>query len=483
MKSPRDHMEIVNAYELVGSYRGAAELCGTTHKTVKRVLERRDVGEPRRRMSVTNTAGVQALIAERVRGSDGRISAKRLLPIAEAAGYRGSARNFRRAVASAKAEWKRKRRTYRPWVPTPGEHLAIDWAAEYGWQIFCAVLAWSRYRFVRFAVDQRRETTLSLLAECFAELDGVPAVVLSDRMACLKTGVVANVVVPHPEYVQLATFYGFRPDFCEAADPESKGMVENLAGYVQRDLLVPAELEGPWPDLTTANAAARQWCAEVNGRMHSETAAVPLERLQTERDVLRPVPLLRPPLRRGELRKVDRLGMVRFGSGRYAVPEEYVGQQVEIVAHEDLVVIRHAGMELVRHVVVGPGEVAFGSLASASRQPARGVRPRTAAEVAFIGLGATAETFLRSAAAAGTQRLEHELSEIVELEAAWGRVAVIGALTRATRFRRFKAADVRAILMAGSGVPTPIRAGQQLQLDLPEVPIRPLSAYAVATLR
>ena len=38
-------MEIVNAYELVGSYRGAAELCGTTHKTVKRVLERRDVGQ------------------------------------------------------------------------------------------------------------------------------------------------------------------------------------------------------------------------------------------------------------------------------------------------------------------------------------------------------------------------------------------------------------------------------------------------------
>jgi hypothetical protein len=33
-------MEIVNAYELVGSYRGAAALCGTTAKTVKRVLER-----------------------------------------------------------------------------------------------------------------------------------------------------------------------------------------------------------------------------------------------------------------------------------------------------------------------------------------------------------------------------------------------------------------------------------------------------------
>ena len=57
------------------------------------------------------------------------------------------------------------------------------------------------------------------------------------------------------------------------------------------------------------------------------------------------------------------------------------------------------------------------------------------------------------------------------------------ALERATRFRRFKAADVRAILLAGSGVPTPVRAGQQLKLELPEVPVRSLSDYAVAGLR
>jgi transposase len=482
MKSGMEQMEIVNAYELVGTYRGAAALCGTTHKTVKRVMNRRHLAEATRREVVRNTAAFHELILERVRASDGRITAKRLLTTARAAGYSGSERNFRRAVADAKAAWKRQRRTYRPWVPVPGEHLVIDWASERGHEIFCAVLAWSRVRFVRFAKDQQRQTTLALLAECFTELDGVPAVVLSDRMACLKAGVVANVVVPHPQYVQFAAFYGFKPDFCEGADPESKGMVENLAGYVQTDLLIPAELEGPWADLATANAAARGWCAEVNARLHSELQAIPAERLQTERGVLRPLPLLRPPLREGEVRKVDRLGMVRFGSGRYAVPEHLVGQDVEIVAHENLVVIRHAGAEVIRHTPVGPGEVALGSLVDPHRQPARGVRPRTAAEVAFLGLGPAAEAFLRAAAAAGTLRLEHELAAIVDLEAAWGRTAVIRALERATRFRRFKATDVRAILMAGNGLPTPVRAGRQLKLELPEVPIRPLKAYAMATL-
>jgi hypothetical protein len=184
-------MEIVNAYAAVGTYRGAAALCGTTHKTVKRMLERRQAGQLEPRVPPpSNTAEVEGLIAKRVQATDGRISAKRLLPVARKAGYTGSPRNFRRAVAAAKTTWKRDRRTYRPWVPVPGEHLVFDWAKEAGRNLFCAVLAWSRYRFVRFGADQTRSTTLELLAECFEELDGVPAVILTDRMACLKAGIV-----------------------------------------------------------------------------------------------------------------------------------------------------------------------------------------------------------------------------------------------------------------------------------------------------
>src|SRR5579859_3714446 len=482
VKSLRDEMEIVNAYELVGSYRGAAALCGTTAKTVKRVLERRAAGQVGRRPAparVRNTAGMVELIEQRVRASDGRISAKRLLPVARTAGYRGSARNFRRAVADAKVSWRKQRRTYRPWVPVPGQYLVVDWAEEAGRNVFCAVLAWSRVRFVRFGPDQTRATTLALVAECFEELGGVPAVVLTDRMSCLKAGVVANVVVPHPEYVAFANHFGFRPDFCEAADPESKGLVEHLCGYVQTDLLIPAELDRPWRDLLIANAAARAWCAEINAQVHSEIMTTPAERLVEEREVLRSLPLLRPALRAAERRRVDRRGTVRFGSARYLVPKTLVGERVEVLASTGKIIVLHAGAEVVRHDPVGPGEVAFGTVAEADRRPTRGIRPRTAAEVAFLGLGPVAETFLRSAAAAGTLRLERELSAIVDLVPIWGREAISAALSRATRFRRFRAADVRAILEAGRGLPTPVRAGQQLRLDLPVVPIRPLSAYAL----
>jgi hypothetical protein len=32
-------MDVIAAYRDVGSYRGAAEICGTTHKTVRRIIE------------------------------------------------------------------------------------------------------------------------------------------------------------------------------------------------------------------------------------------------------------------------------------------------------------------------------------------------------------------------------------------------------------------------------------------------------------
>lgn len=486
MKNPRQRLDIIDAYQQVGTYRGAAELCGTTHKTVNRVVDawRRgeDVSERRRRVA-RNYEIVREVVADRVAKTDGRISAKRLLEVARADGYEGSGRNFRRPVAEEKTSWRRQRRTFRPWLPSPGEHLVIDWVDEGRWHMFCAVLAWSRVRFVRFAVDKRGETTLRLLAECFELIGGVPAVVLSDRMAGIRGPIVANQVVPSPDYVRFATHYGFRPDWCEAADPQSKGVVEHLAGYAQHDLIIPRQ--DRWDGIEDANVAAVAWCDEVNATVHSEIAAVPAERLATERSVLRPLPSLRPPLRRGEVRKVDRLSTVRFGSARYSVPARLVGVRVEVIASDQRVVIVDGDDIVAEHRLVAPGEVSIvdDHYGGPRRPPTRAVRPRTAAEKQFLGLGPVAEDFLRAAAAAGVTKLPSELADIVTLEAAWGREALICALGRGLTFRRFTAADVRSILAAGAGVHAVVDEGRPVDLGLPPVAVRDLSAYAIDQVR
>ena len=103
-------MDIISAYREVGTYRGAAVVSGTTHKTVKRVIARHeaDSGAPARGPRPHNYDDVAALVAGRVKTSSGRISAKRLLPAARAAGYAGSALNFRRLVAAQKQAWRRE---------------------------------------------------------------------------------------------------------------------------------------------------------------------------------------------------------------------------------------------------------------------------------------------------------------------------------------------------------------------------------------
>lgn len=275
-------MDLIAAYPELGSFRAAAAVTGTTHKTVRRIVAAHEEGPREREPRHHNYAGVVELVAARIGRTKGRISAKHLLPEAVAAGYTGSARNFRRLVAEEKQVFRQQHhRGRRPGVWAPGEVLAIDWGVEAGLHVFCAVAAWSRFRFVRFADNERRETTLRLLAECFEALGGVPKVVLADRMGCLKGGVVANLVVPVPDYVRFATHYGFRPDFCEAADPESKGLVEHLVGYAKSDLMAPAGLAAG--ELGRANDEARRWCDEVNAAVHAETLAIPAERLVSTR--------------------------------------------------------------------------------------------------------------------------------------------------------------------------------------------------------
>lgn len=68
-------MNIVAAFEQVGTYRGAAALCGNTHKTVRRVIEAQQAGrslERRRHRHVAkNTDVARDVIAEKVRATDG----------------------------------------------------------------------------------------------------------------------------------------------------------------------------------------------------------------------------------------------------------------------------------------------------------------------------------------------------------------------------------------------------------------------------
>lgn len=489
MLSARKTMDVVSAFRDVGTYRGAAVICGVDPKTVKRKVLAWEAGEldgqeVRRRPGARNTDVVGDLVAKRVGETKAKVTAKRLLPEARADGYVGSDRNFRRLMAAEKKTWRAKNAyRRRPGVWPPGEMLVIDWGTipGTGIKVFCAVLAWSRFRFVRFARDETAATTFAMLAECFEVLGGVPAKVLADRMGCLKAGTVAGVVIPTPDYVRFATHYGFSPDFCHAGDPESKGIVEHLVGYTKRDLPMPLETG----DLAAWNDAARLWCGEVNGREHSEICAIPDVRLETERELLRPLPSARPRIGQVELRKVDKLSTIRVASVRYSVPSSLVGQRVEAVTYDSHVRIYALDGEMVAEhpqLVAGEASIFDQHYPTPRKAPSRGPRARTQVEETFLSLGEAAERFITAGAGAGMTLLGKHIDRIVtELIPAHGVDAVAKALERAVRFGRFRADDVASILAIGP-IPEAVRPGDRVVVDLPSAEVRSFDAYRLEDL-
>ena len=474
-------MDMHAAYREVGSYRAAAEICGTTPKTVKRsVLAARAAEQGETSVVEHNYDAVRDVVVERVERTKGKITAKRLLPITQAAGYTGSPRNFRRLVAEVKAQWRAKNhRGRRPGIRSPGDILVFDWGQIGQLFVFCAVLAWSRVRFVYFANNLGADSTMTALARCFEYLGGVPKTALTDRMGCLKGDTVAGLVIPTPTYVRFATHYRFRPDFCEGADPESKGLVENLVGYVKSDLMIPGELSVA--DLARDNELGLAWCDEVNAVVHSEICAVPAERLVKELELMGTLPQLRASIGKLVVRKVDRLSCVRFGSARYSVPTLHIGRQVELVAQDAKILIIFLGEIIAEHDLVAPGETSIldEHYGGPRPMPTRAVRPKTPGGEGVLRPRASGGVLHQGRGGNKITSLKGDLDELAQMEAAHGKAVLLAALERAASFGRFRAHDVRSIIAAGTGAPRPAAPGEALIVELPLVPTRSLSDYAI----
>src|SRR5918911_3151949 len=100
-------MEILEAFDLTGSYRAAAELAGVDHHTVAHYVALREAGRGPERMRAERVADpFLAKIEEWVERSRGRIGADVCHRKLQAMGYAGSERTTRRAVAEAKKAWR-----------------------------------------------------------------------------------------------------------------------------------------------------------------------------------------------------------------------------------------------------------------------------------------------------------------------------------------------------------------------------------------
>jgi hypothetical protein len=123
-------VEILEALDLTGSYRAAAELAGCSHHTVARYVRLRAAGRVLTERASRDRLidGFLAKVEEWVERSNGKVRADVVHDKLLALGFEGSERTTRRAVAKAKRAYAAgHRRVYRPWIPEPGMWFQFDW--------------------------------------------------------------------------------------------------------------------------------------------------------------------------------------------------------------------------------------------------------------------------------------------------------------------------------------------------------------------
>src|SRR3954462_12176295 len=294
-------MEILEAVDLVGTYRGAAALVGCDHKTVARLVELRDragggalVPSPRPRPAVDPFA---EKIAEWVDRSKGSIHADAAHQRLVAMGYLGSERTTRRAVAEAKRRWRAEhgRRT-RPWIPEPGLWMQWDYGdgPDVGGRrtvLFCAWLAGSRFRVVIPLWDKTMPSVVLALDRALRAFGGAPTYALTDNERTVSTDHIAGIAVRNPQIVSVGRHYGLSIATCAPADPQSKGGSEATVRIARADL-VPTEhnLRAEYEDFAALEAACVELGDRVNTREHRITRRAPVVILAEERARLHPLP-------------------------------------------------------------------------------------------------------------------------------------------------------------------------------------------------
>jgi len=485
VKKGEEAMEILEAYDLTGTLRGAAALAGCDHKTVARLVAARDAaggGLPERARSRPLIDPFAGKIDELVDRSNAQIRADKAHGILIAMGYEGSYRTTRRAVAEAKRSWRNKhgRRT-RPWIPQPG--LWLQWDYGDGPEIagsravlFCAWLAWSRFRIVVPLRDKTMPSVVIGLDRTLRLMGAVPTYALTDNEKTVTVEHVCGIAVRNPTIVEVSRHYGLTIATCEPADPQSKGGSEATVKIAKADL-VPTDhnLRPEYADWAALERACEQFMADVNTRAHRATREAPVALLAQEHEHMHRLPKLPHTLCFGQTRKVDRQATVSVGDAIYSVPHTLIGERVWVrVDGEQLVVVHvdHQGPhEVARHQLTTPGRPSIDD-AHYPPRPAgaleRRPRGRSSEEREFLQIGDGAERWLKRAAAEGTSRIRRKMAEAVDLAKLHGAGPVNDALERCASYGRFADGDLARILahqQTATVIPLPTRASEDCSLQ------------------
>jgi transposase len=283
---------------------------------------------------------------------DPKLSGVRVRELIEPLGFDGAKTIVDDYLREVRPLFERAR-TYQRTVYRPGEICQFDLWEPSGpvpvgdgqlrraW-VVVGCLGYSRVGAGALVFSKQAPDLLFGMVRCLWSLGALPELLVWDREGALHAGDGRPTDAFAAFCGQLAVDW----HFCDPADPEAKGVVERLQGYLETNF-EPGRLFANERDY---QLQLDRWFGKANARTHKTLRARPADRLIEERAAMRPLPAA-PDTDRRWVTRVAPDPYLRFDTNDYSLDPSLVGRRVEVRAsqREVFVVCLDTGELACRH--------------------------------------------------------------------------------------------------------------------------------------
>ncbi|MBU3929063.1 MAG: IS21 family transposase [Bacteroidetes bacterium] len=199
---------------------------------------------------------------------------------------------------------------------------------------FVMVLSRSRYKFVCFQqIPFTSETAVYAHGLAFEYFEGIPKEILYDQDSVfLREENLGDYVLTH-NFQAFSQQQPFKVMFCRKADPESKGKVENVVGYVKKNFLRGRS----FINIESLNISVLSWLERTgNGKRHSATQLIPAQEWEKEKPYLLPYRTkVSTPQQQFAIYNVRKDNTVNYKSNFYTLPlGTHTGRKTTVLLEE-----------------------------------------------------------------------------------------------------------------------------------------------------
>lgn len=266
---------------------------------------------------------------------DGRLPNTRVGELIAPLGYTGHQTILDAYLREVRPLFRPAVRTYQRTTYRPGELAQFDlWQPKreipvgFGQTrrayVMVGALGYARVGGGALIFSKEAPDLLWAMARCLRGFGGLPETLVTDREGALHAGR-GTPTVPY------AAFCGQLPvawRFCEAGDPETKGVIERLVQFLETSFEPGRHFAGP---LDFQEQLDQWFSRRANVRVHRALRERPIDRWQEERGSLRPLPERTPDVHRRQVLRVPPQPYVRVDTNDYSLDPALVGQRIEIV--------------------------------------------------------------------------------------------------------------------------------------------------------